>query len=118
VAPLERALQPFAAVVSGRKRHQAASRNDIAVFEVEGGRIKINPLAAWNAAEISAYAAEHALPAHPLVAEGYPSIGCAPCTSPVAAGEDLRAGRWRGFDKTECGIHRPGGPTETTRMEH
>lgn len=107
VSPLARALQPFAASISGRKRHQAATRTGLSVFEAEDGRIKINPLAAWEAADLAAYARAHDLPAHPLVAEGYPSIGCAPCTSRVEAGEDARAGRWRNFSKIECGIHRP-----------
>lgn len=107
VAPMEHALGPFDAWISGRKRSQAATRANLPVFEAEGGRIKVNPLAAWDAARIAAYAAEHDLPAHPLVAAGYASIGCAPCTSPVATGEDARAGRWRDLDKTECGLHRP-----------
>ncbi|MGL4288115.1 MAG: phosphoadenylyl-sulfate reductase [Phreatobacter sp.] len=107
VTPLARALRPFAASISGRKRHQAATRAGLSVFEAEGGLIKVNPLAAWAAADLAAYARAHDLPAHPLVKEGYPSIGCAPCTSPVAAGEDARAGRWRNSGKIECGIHRP-----------
>ncbi|MCA0320313.1 MAG: phosphoadenylyl-sulfate reductase [Proteobacteria bacterium] len=107
VAPLARALEPFAAWMSGRKRFQAETRSGLKVFEAEGTQIKVNPLAGWGAAEIAAYAEAHDLPPHPLVAEGYPSIGCAPCTSRVAAGEDARAGRWRGTSKTECGIHRP-----------
>ncbi|QCI65014.1 phosphoadenylyl-sulfate reductase [Phreatobacter stygius] len=115
VGPLVRALQPFAASISGRKRHQAATRTGLAVFEAEDGQIKINPLAAWNAADIAAYARAHDLPAHPLVADGYPSIGCAPCTSRVEAGEDLRAGRWRGSSKIECGIHQPARALAATR---
>lgn len=106
VSPLAAALAPFAAWLSGRKRHQAATRTALPVFEADGAHIKINPLAAWDAPRIAAYAEAHALPAHPLVAAGYPSIGCAPCTSQVAPGEDARAGRWRGTAKTECGIHR------------
>lgn len=107
VAPMERALDPFDAWISGRKRFQAATRAHLPVFEADGARIKVNPLAAWDAGRIAAYSAAHGLPAHPLVAAGYASIGCAPCTSPVAAGEDARAGRWRGLAKTECGLHRP-----------
>jgi phosphoadenosine phosphosulfate reductase len=107
VAPLAKALEPFAAWMTGRKRFQADTRAALDVFEAEAGHIKINPLAAWDADRIAAYAAAHDLPAHPLVAEGYRSIGCAPCTSPVADDEDARAGRWRGFEKTECGIHQP-----------
>jgi phosphoadenosine phosphosulfate reductase len=107
VAPLARALESFAAWMSGRKRYQAATRDGLDVFEAEGVHIKVNPLAAWDAAKIAAYASAHDLPPHPLVAEGYASIGCAPCTSRVAVDEDARAGRWRGTTKTECGIHRP-----------
>ncbi|WP_310621493.1 phosphoadenylyl-sulfate reductase [Flexibacterium corallicola] len=105
VVPLERALGGFDAWVSGRKRHQSDLRSILPWFEAEGGRVKVNPLADWSAAQILQYAREHNLPPHPLVAEGYPSIGCMPCTDKVAEGEDPRAGRWRGQDKTECGIH-------------
>lgn len=105
--PLERALRPFEAWISGRKRFQASSRSSLQPFEAEDGttRLKVNPLAAWDGAMLKSYMERHALPRHPLVAEGYPSIGCAPCTTPVAKGEDPRAGRWRGRDKVECGIH-------------
>lgn len=106
VAPLERALAGFAAWVTGRKRFQAATRASLPVFEVDGPHVKVNPLASWSAADIAAYADAHRLPAHPLVAQGFASIGCAPCTSAVLPGEEVRAGRWRGFGKTECGIHR------------
>lgn len=112
VAPLDAALTPFRAWISGRKRYQASSRHDIPAFEATTTHIKVNPLASWSMADIAAYMRAHALPAHPLVAQGYPSIGCAPCTSPVAFGEDPRAGRWRGQDKTECGIHQD--PAHTT----
>lgn len=106
VEPLERALERFGATVSGRKRFQAATRADIRPFETDrGGRIKVNPLADWSARDLAAYMDRHALPRHPLVAEGFPSIGCVPCTTRVAEGEDPRAGRWRGRDKVECGIH-------------
>jgi phosphoadenosine phosphosulfate reductase len=105
VEPLARALEPFSAWITGRKRHQAATRASIPSFEADAAHIKINPLAAWTAPQIASYARAHDLPAHPMVAQGYPSIGCMPCTTPVAAGEDQRAGRWRGQDKTECGIH-------------
>ncbi|MEL6978831.1 MAG: phosphoadenylyl-sulfate reductase [Pseudomonadota bacterium] len=104
--PLARALAPFGASITGRKRHQAATRARMAVAETDhGGRLKLNPLADWTAAQLSAYRLKAGLPAHPLVARGYPSIGCAPCTTPVREGEDPRAGRWRGSEKTECGIH-------------
>jgi phosphoadenosine phosphosulfate reductase len=111
VAPLTRALEPFAAWMSGRKRYQAATRDRLDVFEAEGTHIKVNPLAGWDAQRIAAYAEAHDLPPHPLVADGYPSIGCAPCTSRIATGEDGRAGRWRGTAKTECGIHRSAAAT-------
>jgi phosphoadenosine phosphosulfate reductase len=75
------------------------------LFEADGDRVKINPLAQWNATMLIAYLDRHELPRHPLVAKGYPSIGCVPCTSAVRPGEDSRAGRWRGRGKTECGIH-------------
>jgi phosphoadenosine phosphosulfate reductase len=105
--PLDRALAPFDAWITGRKRFQSGQRARLTPFEVEPGtgRIKVNPLAAWTPHDTSDYIAAHDLPRHPLVARGYPSIGCAPCTSPVAEGEDTRAGRWRGRDKDECGIH-------------
>ncbi|NJO54180.1 MAG: phosphoadenylyl-sulfate reductase [Bacteroidales bacterium] len=105
VAPLDAALVPFAAWISGRKRFQADTRAALPAFEFDDGRIKVNPLAGWTAAELASYAREHGLPQHPLVARGYPSIGCAPCTRP-ASPDDPRAGRWSGFGKTECGIHR------------
>jgi len=95
----------FDAWISGRKRFQSATRFNIPLFEAEGERIKVNPLADWGPKELQAYADLHELPPHPLIAQGYPSIGCMPCTDPVAPGEDARAGRWRGQDKTECGIH-------------
>jgi len=105
VEPLRRALAPFSAWISGRKGFQAGTRKALPRFEVEDGRLKINPLADWPKADLEAYFAEHELPRHPLEAQGYLSIGCAPCTSRVQPGEDPRAGRWRGWDKVECGIH-------------
>ena len=109
--PLERALAPFAAWISGRKRFQSATRAGLEMFErdLASGKVKINPLAGHGAADLRAYADRHRLPPHPLVARGFASIGCAPCTTPVVAGEDARAGRWRGQAKTECGIHVAGG---------
>lgn len=103
--PLERALAGFDAWITGRKRHQSGHRAALKPFEAEGGRIKINPLADWSAADVRNHIETRNLPRHPLVAQGYPSIGCLPCTSPVRPGEDPRAGRWRGRDKEECGIH-------------
>ncbi|MGV6875453.1 phosphoadenylyl-sulfate reductase [Pseudochelatococcus sp. B33] len=105
VEPLAGALTPFTAWITGRKRFQASTRLALPVFETDATHIKVSPLATWGAGELVAYLRQHDLPRHPLVAKGYPSIGCAPCTSPVAPGEDPRAGRWRGQAKTECGIH-------------
>ena len=103
------ALEPFHRFepMTLGKRFQASSRSNIPLFEADGPRVKVNPLADWDPGDLRAYMQAHDLPAHPLVAEGYPSIGCMPCTSPVAEGEDPRAGRWRGGEKTECGIHFP-----------
>ncbi|MBE1284774.1 MAG: phosphoadenylyl-sulfate reductase [Rhodobacteraceae bacterium] len=105
--PLQNALNGFDGWITGRKRFQAGTRAALEFFEVEDdtGRIKINPLAHWAPEDVRAYMEENNLPRHPLVAKGYPSIGCAPCTSPVKDGEDPRAGRWRDQNKTECGIH-------------
>lgn len=103
--PLELALQDFDAWITGRKRFQGGQRTELQFFEAEAGKLKINPLAHWTPEDIRDYMDNNNLPRHPLVAQGYPSIGCAPCTSKVAPGEDPRAGRWRGREKTECGIH-------------
>ena len=105
VIPLATALAPYDAQFTGRKAFQSATRAALPRFEVEDGRLKVNPIADWDKARIEAYMAQHTLPPHPLVAQGYLSIGCAPCTSVVKPGEDPRSGRWRGWDKTECGIH-------------
>lgn len=105
VLPLQRALTGFSAWITGRKRFQSPGRAALEPIETEFDRVRINPLAQWSPAEISAYVAEHSLPEHPLVQHGYASIGCAPCTTPVEAGADTRSGRWRDQDKTECGIH-------------
>jgi phosphoadenosine phosphosulfate reductase len=107
VIPLARALAGFDAQFTGRKGFQSSTRTGLPRFEVEDGRLKVNPLASWTKADIEAYFGAHDLPAHPLVADGYPSIGCAPCTSKVQPDEDPRSGRWRGWDKVECGIHVP-----------
>lgn len=104
--PLAQALAGFDGWITGRKRHQSGVRKDLPLFETDqAGRLKLTPLADWKAGDAAAYFRQHDLPPHPLTAQGYPSIGCAPCTSKVAEGEDPRAGRWRGSDKTECGIH-------------
>ncbi|GAA0664487.1 phosphoadenosine phosphosulfate reductase [Sphingomonas insulae] len=105
VEPLRRALAPFDAWISGRKGFQAGTRTALPRFEEDEGRLKINPLADWDKTQLDGYFEEHDLPRHPLEAQGYLSIGCAPCTSKVKPGEDPRAGRWRGWDKVECGIH-------------
>ncbi|MDO5632871.1 MAG: phosphoadenylyl-sulfate reductase [Paracoccus sp. (in: a-proteobacteria)] len=108
--PLERELSKFDAWITGRKRFQGGQRTELEFFEPEEpSRLRINPLAHWRAQDVQEYMIENRLPRHPLVAKGYPSIGCAPCTSPVKPGEDPRAGRWRGSAKTECGIHFIGG---------
>ena len=107
VIPLEKAMAGFDASITGRKAFQASTRNALPRFELDGDRLKFNPLATWTKADIDAYFEAHDLPHHPLEAEGYLSIGCSPCTSMVKPGEDPRAGRWRGWEKTECGIHTP-----------
>jgi phosphoadenosine phosphosulfate reductase len=106
VTPLDRALAPFEAWITGRKRHQALSRVALPVQETVDGKVKLNPLAAWTADQIEAEMVARGLPRHALSLAGYPSIGCATCTRAVAAGEDPRSGRWAGTGKTECGIHR------------
>lgn len=105
--PLQRALTGFDGWITGRKRYQSGTRAALEFFEVEDdtGRIKVNPLAHWTPEDMQTYMDENRLPRHPLVARGYPSIGCMPCTTPVAPGEDPRSGRWRDQTKTECGIH-------------
>ncbi|WP_159586997.1 phosphoadenylyl-sulfate reductase [Chelativorans xinjiangense] len=108
VEPMARAVEPYAAWFTGRKRHQADTRAEMPVFEAVGPRIRINPLARWTTADQAAYMRAHDLRENPLVAYGYLSIGCFPCTEPVKPGEDDRSGRWAGTAKTECGIHLPG----------
>ncbi|MDE5464081.1 phosphoadenylyl-sulfate reductase [Bradyrhizobium sp. CSS354] len=105
VEPLARALKPFDAWLNGRKRFQGNSRADIPVVEDDGARLKFNPFANVSREELEAIFARAKLPRHPLVASGFLSVGCMPCTSRTAEGEDERAGRWRGRAKTECGIH-------------
>lgn len=107
VTPLKAALDGFDAWITGRKRFQASTRAGLPVVERNQGKVKINPLANWSKSDLDAYAARHDLPPHPLVKFGYPSIGCWPCTRAVENDEDARAGRWAGFEKTECGIHTP-----------
>lgn len=106
IEPLEHALAKFDGWITGRKRYQGTSRAAVEFFETEGDvRIKVNPLAHWGREDLEDYMVNNRLPRHPLVAKGYPSIGCAPCTTPVKPGEDPRAGRWRNSEKAECGIH-------------
>jgi len=105
VEPLARALKPFSAWINGRKRFQGGIRADIAMVEQDGARLKFNPFADVSREEIEAIYKRAKLPPHPLVASGFMSVGCMPCTSRTAADEDARAGRWRGRPKTECGIH-------------
>jgi phosphoadenosine phosphosulfate reductase len=105
VEPLAQALAPFSAWINGRKRFQGASRAAIPVVETDGGKLKFNPFANVTPDEIGLIYASAKLPPHPLIASGFASVGCMPCTSRTAPGEDPRAGRWRGRAKTECGIH-------------
>jgi len=106
VLPLRRALQGFDAWITGRKRYQSNARAQLGPIEVAEGRIRINPIATWTAADVEVAFEVAGLPRHPLVEMGYPSIGCAPCTRSVVSVDSLRAGRWAGTPKTECGIHR------------
>lgn len=105
VEPLRRAKHGLDSWISGRKAFQSSTRQTIARFEIADGRLKVNPLGDWVKADLEAYFAAHDLPRHPLEADGYLSVGCQPCTSKVLPGEDPRAGRWRGWQKVECGIH-------------
>ncbi|MFZ2157863.1 MAG: phosphoadenylyl-sulfate reductase [Bradyrhizobium sp.] len=105
VEPLARALAPFSAWINGRKRFQGGLRADIPVVEDDGIRLKFNPFANISREDIEAIYSLAKLPPHPLAASGFLSVGCMPCTSRTSAGEDARAGRWRGRTKTECGIH-------------
>ena len=105
VAPLDLGLRGFEAWITGRKRFHGGARLHLPVVEQAEGKIKFNPLARFDKAALDAYAAEHALPSHPMVEAGYASIGCWPCTKPTQDGADVRSGRWAGSEKTECGIH-------------
>ena len=115
VEPLRRALAGYDAWVTGVRRAESPTRagTPLVAFDESFGVVKINPLAAWSDAELALYAELHDLPANPLLDQGYPSIGCGPCTRRVAPGEDPRAGRWSGSAKTECGLH--GGPAADER---
>ncbi|MEI6439720.1 MAG: phosphoadenylyl-sulfate reductase [Alphaproteobacteria bacterium] len=105
VLPLDRALEGYEAWITGRKRFHGGDRVSLPVVEAADHQVKFNPLANWGKAELDAYMVAHNLPAHPLVAQGFPSIGCWPCTQAVENDEDVRAGRWAGSEKSECGIH-------------
>jgi len=107
VQPLAAALAGYTAWGSGVRRDEAATRAGTRVvdWDAKRGMVKVNPLAAWTQDDVDAYIAEHQVPVNPLQEIGYASIGCAPCTRPVAPGEDPRAGRWAGRGKTECGLH-------------
>jgi len=107
VAPLDNALEGRQAWITGLKRCDSPTRADAPIVSVDEvrGLVKLNPLATWSDDDIDNYLADHGLPVHPLVKKGYLSIGCAPTTRPVTAGEDPRAGRWAGSSKTECGLH-------------
>ncbi|MCF6214746.1 MAG: phosphoadenylyl-sulfate reductase [Emcibacter sp.] len=103
--PLAKAMNEYGAWITGRKRFQTTERSGIPLIEQDGSKIKINPLAHWNQDELDQIMENKDLPKHPLIAQGYPSIGCMPCTKRVEAGQDRRMGRWSDQDKTECGIH-------------
>jgi phosphoadenosine phosphosulfate reductase len=107
VEPLNRALAGKRAWITGLKRTDAPTRATapIVSWDLQREMVKVNALATWTPLDLAVYAAEHDLPTHPLAERGYPSIGCWPCTRPVAPGEDPRSGRWAGLDKTECGLH-------------
>jgi phosphoadenosine phosphosulfate reductase len=105
VRPLERVINQYAARITGRKRYQTPQRATMPILEKGDDQDKVNPLAYWTAKDVTNYMRRHDLPPHPMLALGYLSIGCQPCTTRVTSGEDPRAGRWRHSDKTECGIH-------------
>jgi phosphoadenosine phosphosulfate reductase len=105
VVPLRHALEDFNAQITGRKRFQTNARAEMQPVEYFEGRFRFNPLADWTLADLEAYTVEHNLPRHPLAEDGYPSIGCMPCTRRIQVGEGYRDGRWSGLDKDECGIH-------------
>jgi phosphoadenosine phosphosulfate reductase len=107
VAPLQVALAGYELWFTGVRREESPTRSStpFIAWDERNGLVKVNPLAAWSFDELLDYATAHAVPVNLLMAAGYPSIGCAPCTRPVAEGEDPRAGRWAGLAKTECGLH-------------
>jgi phosphoadenosine phosphosulfate reductase len=105
VRPLEPALEGYSAWITGRKRFHGGTRMSLPVFEFASGRYKVNPLASWSQDDVDLFMQQRNLPRHPLVAQGYPSIGCWPCTQPADDPDNPRAGRWAGQAKTECGLH-------------
>ncbi len=105
VLPMQRALKPFDAWITGRKRFQGGERTGLPLFEHDGQHIKVNPVAGWTMDRIRTAFEDWDLPRHPLEDAGYRSVGCFPCTSFAQPGEDARSGRWAGSGKTECGIH-------------
>jgi phosphoadenosine phosphosulfate reductase len=105
VRPLEPALEGFDAWITGRKRFHGGGRAHLPVVELSESRYKVNPLASWTHEDVEAYFASRRLPHHPMVADGYPSIGCWPCTVRPEDPSDIRSGRWVGFKKEECGLH-------------
>ncbi|UNK71063.1 phosphoadenylyl-sulfate reductase [Microbacterium sp. H1-D42] len=107
VAPLQRALGDYEVWFTGVRRDEAPTRigTPLVTWDERNGLVKVNPVAAWSFDDLTAYAAKHDVVVNPLIESGYPSIGCAPCTRPVAPGEDPRSGRWAGTAKTECGLH-------------
>ena len=107
VEPLERGLAPYTAWITGVRRDESPTRRNAPIvgWDARRQKVKINPIARWTQDDVNAYIAEHGVLVNPLVYDGYPSVGCAPCTRRVQAGADLRSGRWAGTAKTECGIH-------------
>lgn len=105
VLPLRRAIAGFEAEITGRKRFQTLARTGMAPVELNGTRFVVNPLWNWTLEDLKNHILAHDLPRHPLVEDGYLSIGCMPCTQRVKDGQDYRSGRWAGTNKDECGIH-------------
>ena len=106
VEPMRRVTTKYKAWISGVRRDQTANRQSLSVFDPQATNpLKIHPMLNWTKAQVWNYIDEHQLPSHPLFTQGYPSVGCAPCTRPIFSGEDERAGRWTGTGKTECGLH-------------
>ena len=107
VEPLTRGLEPYTAYASGIRRDESVTRRDMGVVEWDArrGKVKVNPLATWTQSQVDSYVEANGVLVNPLAYDGYPSIGCVPCTRRVAPGEDPRSGRWAGSTKTECGLH-------------